>query len=95
MKKYVNAKDILPAQLVEEIQRYVDGTHLYIPQKLRKSWGSESGAKQRLEMRNLEIQVSFQLGIGIEVLAPKYGLSEERIRSIVYSKNMGTRQDKE
>lgn len=46
MKKYVNAKNILPSELVEEIQKYIDGSHIYIPQKSRKSWGSNTGIKK-------------------------------------------------
>lgn len=90
MKKYANAKNILPSDLVEEIQKYIDGAHLYIPQKSRKSWGSLTGAKEQLAKRNLEIQVSFQKGMRLDELSQEFGLSEDRIRSIVYGKNDGS-----
>jgi Mor family transcriptional regulator len=87
MKKYINVKQILPEHLIEEIQKYVDGTHLYIPQKSRRSWGSTTGTREHLEKRNMEIQFLYrQHGIGIIELAQRFGLSEERIRSILYEK---------
>ena len=29
--KYINAKELLPRELVEELQRYIQGGYLYIP----------------------------------------------------------------
>lgn len=87
MKKYVNAKKILPESLIQEIQKYIEGGHIYIPQKSRKSWGSTTGAREHLEKRNLEIQLLYQQhNISISELALRFGLSEERIKSIVYEK---------
>jgi hypothetical protein len=43
MGKYKNAKDILPKNLVKEIQKYIQGAHLYIPQNNRKVWGTDTG----------------------------------------------------
>jgi hypothetical protein len=42
---YVNATDVLPKILIEEIQRYVDGQLLYIPRKNENSlsWGEKNG----------------------------------------------------
>lgn len=39
--KYVKAEQILPKELVTEIQKYVHGGLLYIPkpQGVRKKWG--------------------------------------------------------
>ena len=31
--KYLNAKDLLPTQLVEQLQQYVQGGYLYVPVK--------------------------------------------------------------
>lgn len=38
--KYENAKDILPAKLLEEVQKYVEGKVIYIP-KMRNRRGGE------------------------------------------------------
>ena len=39
---YINIYDVLPKEIVEQIQEYVDGVKVYIPKKAdsRKSWGS-------------------------------------------------------
>lgn len=38
--KYVKAIDVLPQEIIEIIQNYVDGEYLYIPRKNdnKKSW---------------------------------------------------------
>lgn len=84
MKKYVNAKEVLPQALIEEIQKYVQGKHLYIPCTERRPWGSATGSREQLLARNAEIVGKYRSGIGIEKLAELFHLSEERIESIVY-----------
>jgi len=84
MSKYVNAKKVLPESLVKEIQKYVQGAHIYIPSTERKSWGTESGIREELEQRNLEIIIKFRNGHEISTLSERYCLSEERIKAIVY-----------
>ena len=83
---YVNAENILPKHLVEEIQRYVDGQLLYIPRKSEKSlsWGEKSGAKVKLENRNKEILDSYYAGMSIEELCGKFYLSAKRIHGIIH-----------
>ena len=42
--KYENAKDILPAKLLEEVQKYAGGKLIYIPKTEKsKGWGEASG----------------------------------------------------
>ncbi|MDF2720755.1 MAG: hypothetical protein K0Q59_430 [Paenibacillus sp.] len=84
MSKYVNARQVLPESLVKEIQKYVQGTHIYIPSTERKSWGTESGIREELEQRNMEMIVHFRNGYDISRLSELYGLSEERVKAIVY-----------
>ena len=45
---YVNAEDVLPKKLVEEIQKYIDGQLIYIPRKNENtlSWGEKNGTKE-------------------------------------------------
>ena len=49
---YVNAEDVLPKMLVEEIQKYVDGQLLYIPRKNGRSlsWGEKNGTKEKMNV---------------------------------------------
>jgi Mor family transcriptional regulator len=84
MKKYVNAKDVLPEALVKEIQKYVQGQHMYVPQVERKSWGTGTGIREELELRNAKIVKAYQGGVAVAQLAEMYALSEERIRGIIY-----------
>ncbi len=51
-KKYVNAKDVLPEHLIQEIQKFVQGQHVYIPQVSRKPRGILSGIRVELDQRN-------------------------------------------
>ena len=82
---YKNAKDILPSELIEEIQKYIDGELLYIPTKSDKTeWGIRSGAKQKYAERNHAIRVQYQSSVSIEELARLYFLSTDSIRKIVY-----------
>jgi Mor family transcriptional regulator len=87
MKKYVNARDVLPEELVKEIQKYVKGQHIYIPQTERQSWGTATGIRKELEARNTEIVRQYYGGTTIAQLAQTFHLSEERIRSIIYERD--------
>jgi len=83
---YINAIDVLPKVLVEEIQRYVDGQLLYIPRKNENSlsWGEKNGTKEKLENRNQKIVNSYYSGQTIEELCKAYYLSEKRIQGIIH-----------
>ncbi|MFY9946760.1 MULTISPECIES: CD3324 family protein [unclassified Exiguobacterium] len=85
--KYVNAQQILPEKLLQEVQRYVQGETLYVPRtgQDKKRWGTVSGGKQLLEKRNEAIRTSFEKGTRVEQLAADYHLAVTTIRKIVYS----------
>ena len=83
--KYINAAEILPEQLLKELQTYVDGEVLYIPKvSVKKEWGATSGARTFYRERNNEIQELFQEGYSIDILAERYGLAYSTIKKIVY-----------
>lgn len=86
--KYIKACDILPKFLLEEIQHYVEGCIVYIPNKKgnRKAWGDMNGTKIELENRNIRIRVDFKTGIVIDELSEIYNLSVETIKKIIYSR---------
>ena len=48
--KYVNARALLPKELVSELQEYIQGGYLYIPavQEQKKCWGELSGYREEL-----------------------------------------------
>lgn len=86
MKKYINAKEILPTELIQEIQKYVRGKHIYIPQTEREDWGTSTGIRGELEQRNEEIFRKYNEGYQLDELAEMFHLSEERIRGIIYDR---------
>ncbi|MDQ0888888.1 Mor family transcriptional regulator [Paenibacillus sp. V4I9] len=86
MKKYVNAKEVLPESLIKEIQKYVKGQHIYIPQTERKDWGTSTGIRDEMEQRNEDITRKYHGGLTIAELAAIFNLSEERIRGIIYER---------
>lgn len=96
--RYQKANEILPVELVELIQDYIDGEYVYIPRKQenKKGWGEASRAREELQSRNMEIFVKYSQGLGIKDLAEQYFLSEKSIQRIVLQerkKNEGeTRQ---
>lgn len=84
MKKYVNAKQVLPDLLIEEIQKYIQGSYIYIPKTERVAWGASTGIRDELNQRNEQIRKLYKNGFEVLKLAELYGLSEERIRAIIY-----------
>lgn len=84
--KYVNAKEVLPPSLLQEIQKYLCGEMLYIPQKETKKagWGQKSGTRSLLGLRNRSIVEAYQSGSTVYELMDSYCLSEASIRKILY-----------
>ncbi len=90
---YKNAREILPCELVREIQKYIDGDLIYIPTKSDKTeWGTRSGAKQKYAERNHEIREQYRNQIPIEELAVRYFLSTDSIKKIVYGTAVNEKQ---
>ena len=84
--KYVNAKDVLPPDVLREVQKYATGALIYIPKTDKIGWGQLSGAREEVSQRNLSITRAYKNGTSIYELMTKYCLSEASIRKIVYSK---------
>jgi len=83
--KYRNAGEILPDPLLKELQKYAGGETLYVPAAgERKAWGEGSGTRRYYAERNEEIRQKYRRGVRIDSLAEEYGLSDERVRKIVY-----------
>lgn len=83
--RYFKAQAVLPQEIIELIQEYIDGECLYIPRKNenKKSWGEKNGTRNNLKYRNKEIYENYTLGTTIDELAEKYYLSEKSIRRIL------------
>lgn len=83
--KYINASEILPDELLKEVQKYASGETLYIPNSMeRKKWGHDSGARSFYKQRNEEIKNKYFRKASIDELSEEYCLSVETIRKIVY-----------
>ena len=82
---YKNGKEILPAALLKELQKYVQGEIIYIPKEdnVRKAWGENNGTRKLIRQRNMEIYTSYRSGITISMLSASYNLSEDSIRKII------------
>ncbi|MCC3865432.1 hypothetical protein K0040_14270 [Terrisporobacter petrolearius] len=87
--KYENANDILPSDIIEILQEYIDGKYLYIPRKEnnKKSWGEESGFRQELNIRNRKIIKEYNNGKTVKEISQDYYLTEHSIRRIVRDNN--------
>jgi DNA-binding NarL/FixJ family response regulator len=85
---YKNGLEVFPQELLVEIQKYISGGLVYIPQteNKRKEWGELSGVKTELKTRNSEIKQRFYAGVTIEILASEYCLAIQTIKKIVYTK---------
>lgn len=54
---YRNASEILPESLLNEIQKYVQGEQLYIPNTGdRAAWGTRNGTRKMLAERDRNIR---------------------------------------
>ncbi|MBL8968152.1 MAG: hypothetical protein JNG85_14190 [Spirochaetaceae bacterium] len=84
---YLNADALLPPELLREVQKYVRGSLIYIPQEesARLGWGSKSGAREAIDRRNAAIRAAKAEGRRIDDLADEYGLSADGIRKVLYS----------
>lgn len=85
---YVKAEDILPKELIEAIQQYVDGRSIYIPTKERQDWGTKTDTRRFLKERNEEIYESYMHGLSLHELAVKYALSVKSIQRILRNQRM-------
>lgn len=85
---YIKANNILPDELVELIQEYIDGEYIYIPKKEsnKKAWGTNTNTKPELEHRNNNIFNDYINGIKMDELTKKYFLSIKSIQRIIYYK---------
>lgn len=86
---YRNGKEILPARLLEELQKYIEGEIIYIPRKSesRAAWGAMNGTRGQLDVRNREIYRLYKSGTCIYELGEMYSLSEDSIRKIIVKQN--------
>jgi Mor family transcriptional regulator len=90
---YKNGKEILPAELLLELQKYIQGELIYIPtqETERKGWGENNGTREIIRKRNIEIYRLYTEGFTIFQLMDSYNLSEDSIRKIICKLNKDMR----
>lgn len=82
--KYVNAHDILPSEILSEIQKYYQGGYLYIPMENSSKTTQQTDYKTELEKRNQYIYLKHLEGKTNGQLGRIYHLSESSIRRIIF-----------
>lgn len=82
---YKKATHVLPQELLEKIQEYIDGEFLYIPRvsENKKGWGTTTSIRDELRERNTRIYMDYLDGEPMESLAEKYFLSLKSIQRII------------
>ena len=85
---YIRADEILPRELLEAIQQYVDGQIIYIPRKEKQAWGSGTSTKEFFCERNERIFQAWQEGISEEELSRRFSLSRKSIQRILRNKKL-------
>ena len=82
---YKRAIHILPDNLLEQVQEYIDGEFLYIPRKSgnKKEWGSKTSIRKELQQRDTQIYKEYLDGNRLQELSEKYFLSLKSIQRII------------
>lgn len=93
---YIRAVDILPPELIEQLQQYVDGAVIYIPKKEedKRAWGERTATKKELARRNAKIYTDFQAGKSIKELAEEYFLADKSIQRIIRQEKQKITRDR-
>ena len=82
---YIKAADVLPEEVLDLIQKYVEGEYIYIRKKEcnRKLWGQTTKSKQETSARNADIYKIYEEGVSVKILSEMYYLSSKSIQKIV------------
>ena len=86
--RYQRAEDVLPTELLAQIQKYTDGVYLYIPRRPdhRQSWGNSTRYREELRLRNESIRYLHREGLGAGELAERFHLSVKTIQRVLRQK---------
>ncbi len=82
---YIKADEVLPQNIIEIIQQYIDGENIYIPKKEsgRVGWGEKTGTRKEIYNRNVLIYKDYKNGAKVSALAEQYYLSDKSIQRII------------
>ena len=81
---YVKATDVLLEEVLDLIQKYVEGEYIYIPKKEcnRKLWGQSTKSKEKTSARNADIYKIYEEGTSVKSLSEMYYLSSKVYRKL-------------
>ena len=85
---YKKAEEVLPIEIIEMIQQYVEGENIYIPRKAhrRLEWGTNTNTRSELQSRNDRIYMEYSHGMTMQELSARYFLSSKSIQRIIRMK---------
>lgn len=92
--KYKNATKVLPNELIEQIQQYVQGEYVYIPIKDRGVDTNITEYAIEIQKRDEHIYTKHLEGMKNIELAKRYSLSESSIRRIIIKQRKGYKEMK-
>ena len=81
--RYIRADEMLPPELLEAVQKYIDGQLIYIPSKEKQEWGSVTASRKYYCERNREIFLEWKAGASTEELSLRFSLSEKSVQRIL------------
>ena len=84
---YIKADQVLPKELLEAIQQYIDGKSIYIPTKQKQAWGNGTSSKAFFQERNRRIYDAWLSGVSQKELSFRFALSEKSIQRILRQQN--------
>ena len=82
---YLKAEKVLPEELLNAIQEYIDGAYLYIPRRSanKKAWGELKNSREKLAERNAAIVRAYRAGHKVSELSASYYLSDKAIYKVL------------
>ena len=87
--RYQNATKVLPTELIEQIQQYVQGEYIYIPIKDKEPETNMTDYAIEIQKRDAHIYTKHLEGLKNKDLAKRYSLSESSIRRIIIKQRRG------
>lgn len=83
--RYVNGQGLLPTELLDLLQDYVQGAYVYIPKReeSKRCWGEQTNYKMELKHRNKLIYRKHLEGVTTTNLISIFNLSSSSIRRII------------
>ena len=85
---YKKAEEVLPIEIIEMIQQYIEVENIYIPRKANKrlEWGTNTDTRNEIRDRNDRIYLEYSQGVTMQELSVRYFLSSKSIQRIIRMK---------